>query len=160
VAYCTQSDIEDRITASVLAQLTDDTNGTTTDTDVMDEIIDLAQGLVDSYLRGKHTVPYTTTVPDMVRNWTVTIAARYLYQRRIQLAVPETLQDDFKEAKAQMREVQKGLLIIDDSGSEANTAGYYKSNKTSDSRIFTSNDSQTGTADKYFSSCRITPSGI
>lgn len=157
MAYCTEADVEKHLTPTVLAQLTDDTNGTSTDSDVFDENLDLAQSLIDSYLRGKHTVPYTSTVPDMVRRWAVIITSRYLYQRRLHLQIPETLEEDFKEAKRQMKDVQKGLLVIEDSTSVANTVGFYKSNKTSDSRIFTSNDEQSGVADQYFSRSRITP---
>ena len=160
MAYCTQADIEKRITATVLAQLTDDTNGTTTDTDVLDENIDIAESLINGYLRGKHDVPYADgSVPDLVRKWCVTITSHYLYERRINLAIPETLEDQFQEAKKEMRDAQKGNLILDDSGSVQETAGYYKSNKTSDSRIFDSNDSHTGLMDKFFNHHKITPNG-
>ena len=158
MAYCNQDNVEQQVTPQILAQLTDDTNGTTVDTSVLDEKIALAESEINGYLRGKHSVPYADgSVPAMVRNWCVVITAWHCYSRRSNLTVPENLEKMYKNAVRQLKEVQSGQFVIDDDSSVQNTAAFYKSNKTSSSRIFTSNDNQNGLADKYFSSCRLTP---
>ena len=158
MAYSLQADIEKRIPAADLAALTDDVNGTVTDTDVVDEAIATGDALINMYLRPKHTVPLTT-VPDEVRKWSEVLASHYLYRRRLDLGIPETLKDEYDQTIEELKLVSENGLIIDDDGSHASEATYYKTNKTSDSRIFTQNDEQSGLLDRYFSSCRITPYG-
>ncbi len=157
MAYSTQSDIEKTIPPVRLAELTDDTNGAVVDTDILDEQIDFADSLIDTYLRGKHTVPLTAPVPDTVRKWSVILTIYNCYERRIDLAIPETLQSRYDIIISQLKLVQKNKLIIKDEESIANTAGYYKTNKTASSRIFTVKDDESGVLDQYFSKHRITP---
>lgn len=156
MAYSTQTDIEKTIPLTRIQELTDDANGTVVDTDVLDEQIAFADSFIDNHLRGKHTVPLTSP-PTTVRKWSVILTIVYLYDRRIDLAVPETLKDRFEQTVKELENVRDNNLMIDDSSSIANTAGIYKSNKTSSSRIFTTNDSESGVLDKYFSKSRITP---
>ncbi len=156
MAYSTLSDIEKRIPPDDVAQLTDDSAGTVTDAAIVTEQIALADALINSYLRGKHTVPLAV-VPPLVREWSVSLAIWNLYKRRLHLAIPETLRVDYDETIRQLKAVRDNKLMIDDADSEANTAGYYKNSKTGDSRIFTQNDTQSGILDKYFSRSRITP---
>jgi len=159
VAYSLQADIEKRIPPKDLAQLTDDTAGTTTVAATVAEAIALGDALINSHLRGKHTVPLAT-VPDLVRDWSVILAIYNLYQRRLDLGIPETLEVGFKEAIRQLKEVRDNKLMIDDAASDANTAGYYFSNKSSSAIIFDSNDKETGLIDKYFSRRRLTSNRI
>lgn len=159
MAYSLQADIEKRIPAADVAALTDDTNGVTTDTAILTEAGVLADSVIDSNLRGKHTVPLTT-VPPLIRELSVTLTIWNLYQRRINLAIPETLEAGFKDAKQTLKDIRDNKITIDDSGSHANEATYYKTNKTGDSRVFDQNDSESGTLDKYFSKHRMTPGGV
>jgi len=156
VAYSTQADIEKRIPAANVAQLTDDTNGTVTDAAVVTEAIALADALINSYLRGKHDVPLAI-VPDLVREWSVSLSIYNLYKRRLNLAIPETLSVDYKDTLKNLGLVRDNKLMIDDAGSIANTAGFYKSNTSKQDEIFTTNKAQNGSLDHYFSRSRITP---
>lgn len=156
MAYSTQDDIEKTIPPGELSELTQDVDGTRTISEILDEQIAFADGLIDTYLRGKHTVPFTTA-PVTVRKWSVMLTIYFCYERRIDLAIPETLQSRYDRIIEQLEKVRDNELIIDDSGSTANSATYYKQNKTSDSRIFTVKDTQDGVLDKYFSSCRRLP---
>ena len=87
----------------------------------------------------------------------VTLARYYLYERRIDQEIPDKIQTSYDLVIDELKLIMKNQLIIDDDSSVGNTAGYYKSNKTADSRIFTQNDSQNGVLDRYFSKGRITP---
>jgi len=143
----------------MVAQLTDDSAGTTIDSAIVSRAIADADTEIDTYLRGKHTVPLTT-VPDSVRKWSVILSIWYLYARRIDLAIPDTLEKDYDRVVSNLKGVRDNKLMIDDAASDANTAGYYKTNKTSSSRIFTTNDSETGRLDRYFSPKRMTNIGL
>ena len=161
MAYSVQADIEKRIPAADVAALTDDTNGVTTNTGILDEQIALADALIDSYLRGKHTVPLTASpIPTRVRGWSENLSIFNLYKRRLDLAIPETLKAQQEMTIEQLKMVQEGTLLIDDTASSANTATYIKTNKTADSRIFNQNDEENGTLDHFFSKHRITPGGV
>ena len=76
-AYSTQADIEKRIPSADLADLTDDTGGGVVNTVNVDEAIALADALINSYLRGKHEVPFATA-PDIIREASVAPAHRLL----------------------------------------------------------------------------------
>ena len=154
MAYSTQADIEKRIPSTDLAELTNDTDGSSVVTANVDEAIALADALINSFLRGKHEVPLST-VPDLIREFSVTISIYNLYQRRIDLSIPEVLQSGYKDALKQLGMVRDNKLMIDDVGSVANTAGYYESSKGSAQTIYDTNSTQTGTLDKFFSNCRI-----
>lgn len=159
MAYCTESDIEQRLPTTMLAQLTDDSAGSSVDSAIVTRAIADADSEINTYLRGKHSVPLST-VPDSVRRWSVILSIWYLYARRIDVAVPDTLNADYNRVLSQLKDVRDNKIMIDDSTSDANTAAYYKTNKTSSSRIFTSNDNETGRLDRYFSPYRIIPNGL
>lgn len=157
MAYSTQTDIEKTIPSARLIELTDDSDPpVAVDTDILAEQIAFADALIDSYLRGKHTVPLTT-VPPMVRKWSVVLSIYNCYERRIDLAIPETLQTRYDKIIKELELVRDNKIMIDDDGSAANSASYYKSNKTTDSKIFTVADDESGRLDSYFSKSRITP---
>ena len=155
MAYSVQADILKRIPSEDVAQMTDDVNGTSINTDNLTEAIALADALINSYLRGKHTTPLST-VPPLVREWSVTLSIYNLYQRRIDLGIPDNIEVGYDNVIKQLGLVRDNKLMIDDAGSKANTAGYYKSKSTSSTRMFTTNDSQSGVLDQYISACRIT----
>jgi len=158
MAYCTEANIADRLPTTKMAELTDDESGDSVNSSVVTAAITEADAKINMYLRGKHDVPLST-VPDQVKYWSIILSIHNLYKRRIDTAIPETLTDELEVVQQELRDVRDNKLMIDDADSDANTAGYYKTNKTSNSRIFTVNDNQTGSLDKYFSKNRMTPSG-
>ena len=84
--YASQSDLELQLPGVTLAQLTDDVGGQTIDATVIDRMIVDAESTVNSFCRGKNTVPFTAPIPDAVRRWTVSLAILNLYKRRPDLA--------------------------------------------------------------------------
>lgn len=55
--YCTVQDIENAISAKVLAQLSDDDNGIIINTAIVESIIETVSDTIDDYLRGEYTLP-------------------------------------------------------------------------------------------------------
>lgn len=148
--YCTVSDIQERIPSGVLAQLTDDTNGAVVSSSIVSACIEEADANIDLYLRGKHTVPLST-VPKDVKRWSVRLAIYFLYSRRLDTDMPESVLNDYRLVVGQLKEVRDNDVLIDDVSSVANTAGHYKASSTSSTRIFTTNDQRTGYLDHFSS---------
>ncbi|MFQ5765414.1 MAG: gp436 family protein [Rhodospirillales bacterium] len=79
--YSTQSDIQKLLTPQQLVQLTDDDRDGLADAAVVTEAIAQADGVIDSYLARRYTVPLTT-VPAVIRAASVDIGIWNLYARR------------------------------------------------------------------------------
>lgn len=150
MAYSTQSDILQVLSQRDLAQLTDDNDDNYIDKTIVNTQISKADNQIDTYLRGKHDLPFTTT-PPRVTDWSVTLAIFNLYKRRIDLEIPEAIRIDYDNTIQELRDTRENGLLIDDSESSANTASYYKGNGTSKNQLFTSNTDDTGTLDEYYS---------
>ena len=156
--YSVEADIIEVIPSKILAQLTDDVNTVKViDSAIVIAMIAKADNQINIYIRGQHRVVPLTVVPLRIKDMSVTLARYYLYERRIDQEIPDKMQTSYDLVIDELKLIMKNQLIIDDDSSVGNTAGYYKSNKTADSRIFTQNDSQNGVLDKYFSKGRITP---
>ena len=155
--YSVEADIIEVIPSTILAELTDDVNGETIDPAIVTATIAKADNQINTYIRGQHRDVPLSVVPPRIKDMSVTLTRYYLYQRRIDLEIPENIQTDYQIVIDELKLIAKNVLIIDDDASVGNTAGYYKSNKTSASRIFTQNDSQNGVLDKYFRQGSITP---
>ena len=156
--YSVEADIIEVIPSKILAQLTDDVNTVKViDSAIVIAMIAKADNQINIYIRGQHRVVPLTVVPLRIKDMSVTLARYYLYERRIDQEIPDKMQTSYDLVIDELKLIMKNQLIIDDDSSVGNTAGYYKSNKTADSRIFTQKDSQNGVLDRYFSKGRITP---
>lgn len=156
--YSVEADIIEVIPSKILAQLTDDVNTVKViDSAIVIAMIAKADNQINTYIRGQHRVVPLTVVPPRIKDMSVNLAVFYFYKRRVDLEIPEPIRIDYDNTISELKLIMNNKLIIDDDASVGNTAGYYKSNKTADSRIFTQNDSQNGVLDRYFSKGRITP---
>lgn len=80
--YCTQADLELRISKSVLAQLTNDSaNATAADSSVVSALIARADNFIDAYISQVYAVPLST-VPVAVKNISIDLSCFYAMQRR------------------------------------------------------------------------------
>jgi len=152
--YSVKADILEILSLADLIQLTDDVAPVdTVDDPIVVAAITRADNKINSYLRGKHTVPLTT-VPPRVKDWSVTLAIFELYRRRVNLEIPDVLRIDFDEVVKELKMVQAGTLLIDDSTSIANTAGYYKgqgkATTSNKSQIWDSKPDGTGQLDEFY----------
>ena len=153
MAYCTQADIELEIPAAEVAQLSDDTNGTSTNSAIVTRAIANADTTINRYLRGKQTVVFST-VPDSVRHWSVGLSIYNLYKRRIDLTIPDTITEEKEQIIDELKEVRDSEALIDDSTSDNNTANMYVSKGVGSSEtkeLFGTNSSGTGDLDCFFS---------
>lgn len=150
MAYCSQSDIELRLPSTILAQITDDTAGLTIQAAAVNRAILDADAAIESFARGKHDLPFSP-VPENVRRWSVILSILNLYSRRVDLIMPDSVRAQVEIVMTELKALRDNKILIDDANSIANTAGIYKTNKSSDSKVFwTSDTNKNGRLDRFW----------
>lgn len=130
--YVATADIYNVLSSKIVAQLTDDTAGTTVDTSKVDSALERAEGVVNSYVGKQYDVPLDTPVSDDIVHAVLTLATCYLYRRR-----PGATPTEVKEACAEMMkwldEVSSGALPIDTETTTADDVA----DQDNDDQVFT-----------------------
>ena len=127
-AYCSQTDLERRLTTATLAQLTSETaNATTVDSTIAQTLITTACGTIDSYCGNSYTVPFTT-VPVIIKNLAVDLACCFAFQRKtFNVGMPESWKTVYKDALKMLEDIAAGAVDLGSSVS-ALTGGKLESN--------------------------------
>jgi phage gp36-like protein len=116
MSYIVQADIEKRLTAEELVQLSDYDADGSGDPDVVAQTIADAQALVDSYVGARTAVPLTT-VPGHIVTLTCNMAIYYLYLRR--RSVTDDVRKQYDADVAYLRDVATGKVTLGDAGQAA-----------------------------------------
>lgn len=118
--YCSQTDIENRISRLTLAQLTNDTaNPTSPDSEVVDAILTNVNATIDSYAGQVYTVPFSP-VPALIRRIAIDIACYEVMQRRpVNMDIPKGWEAQYRNAMAQLEKISNLLLRLPDSATIA-----------------------------------------
>jgi len=103
--YITQADLENKISKSLLIQLTDDDKTGLIDSTKLDSAINEAEAEIDGYIATKYTVP-VSPVTDLLKKLARQIAVKNLYDRRP--STPENVNDNYDNAIAFLKAVAKG----------------------------------------------------
>lgn len=103
------------------------------------ELGDKVASLIDSYCRGRYQVPFTSPVPDIIIDLSITLHIYRLYGRRRDLQTSDEQRMRYKDAMKMLRDIQDGKISLFDNLPSPPT---YKSNKTAYSKTFT--DSELG----------------
>lgn len=111
--YTSTADIYDVLSQKHVAELTDDTAGSTVDTDKVDSALDRAEGVVDSYVGKQYDVPLDTPAPQSIIHAVLTLAKCYLFKRRPR-AIPDEINQDCSDIVAWLESVAAGEVEIDD----------------------------------------------
>jgi phage gp36-like protein len=109
MSYCSLDDIE--APEEDLIQLTDDAGLGVTDEAIVAKAVRHADELIDGFLRGRYLLPLSP-VPGLLVSLAATIVLRRLYARRATTKVPESLQDDYKNALKILENIQKGTVTL------------------------------------------------
>ena len=139
MAYSVEADLLLIAPSGAIAQLTDDTGGVTIGASTVVRAISQADGLIDSYLRGGHTVPLTP-VPTEVRDCSAFLALCGMYERRPSSFInglPPVLEVRRAEWIAWLKDVRDGKNLIDDTASDANTGDFLVGSKATTDKVFT-----------------------
>lgn len=134
--YCTLDDIKKAIPETNIIQLTDDAGTGQIDTEKINDAISYAEQLINGYLRGRYTLPLDP-VPELIRHMATDLAIFHLYSRRFELEMPQSMMDKYKNAVKLLEQIQKGLIRIGAEVEASPGQGYYKSNRTTEDKVFT-----------------------
>ncbi|HBE44269.1 MAG TPA: DUF1320 domain-containing protein [Deltaproteobacteria bacterium] len=136
MSYCTIDDIKRMLPEQDIIMLTNDASTGTVDMDVVADAIAYADQLIDGYLRGRYTLPLST-VPSFLKKLSIDLVIFYLYGRRPEIE-NENIGKKYTNTLKILEQIQAGKITLGDavSGEDLPGPGEYKSNKTSDDRIF------------------------
>lgn len=137
--YCTIEDIETHTSTPTLIQLTSDDGQEEVDRVVAQEAILYSSTLIDGYLRGRYTLPLDTHFP-LLRILAIDLSIYRLYTRRMRNEMPEVIENNYKNAIATLRDIQKGVITLQSENDSLETASFnaeeYKTNKYIIDRLF------------------------
>lgn len=137
--YCTIEDIETQTSPPTLIQLTSDDGQEEVDRVVAQEAILYSSTLIDGYLRGRYTLPLDTHFP-LLRILAIDLSIYRLYTRRMRNEMPEVIENNYKNAIATLRDIQKGVITLQSENDSLETASFnaeeYKTNKDIIDRLF------------------------
>ena len=137
--YCTIEDIETHTSTPTLIQLTSDDGQEEVDRVVAQEAILYSSTLIDGYLRGRYTLPLDTHFP-LLRILAMVLSIYRLYTRRMRNEMPEVIENNYKNAIATLRDIQKGVITLQSENDSLETASFnaeeYKTNKDIIDRLF------------------------
>lgn len=105
MAYCTQADIQEEVTESVLIELTDDERLGVVNAARVSKAITAADTEIDSYLAQRYPVPMTEGLA-LLKDCSINLALERLHLRR-----PGSLLDDRKERIAHVRKLLTDIAI-------------------------------------------------
>lgn len=101
--YCTVDDLESRFGFDELVELTDDDNTGAIDNQEVNNAIEDASRLIDSYLGGRYALPLSS-VPQVLVRICADITRYYLFDS----AVTEAVEKRYNDASAFLKSVAKG----------------------------------------------------
>ena len=137
--YCTIEDIETHTSTPTLIQLTSDDGQEEVDRVVAQEAILYSSTLIYGYLRGRYTLPLDTHFP-LLRIHAIDLSIYRLYTRRMRNEMPEVIENNYKNAIATLRDIQKGVITLQSENDSLETASFnaeeYKTNKDIIDRLF------------------------
>ncbi len=117
MAYITQSDlVPGRMSLAELVQLTDDAGTGEVDTTALGPCIAQAEGLLESYVSGRYTLPLTATA--QVKGLALDLCVFKLFSRRPSRAVPEAVQKNYEAALDLLRRVSRGDAALDQAAAQ------------------------------------------
>lgn len=107
MAYAVQADLN--LSSTRLIELTDsEAVPGVIDSAVMAKTETEAESIIDSYLSGSFTVPFTGTIPAVIITITAWIWAYRLYRHREIMDIPKSVYDDYQMALVMLEKLAAG----------------------------------------------------
>jgi phage gp36-like protein len=140
--YITVSNLYTRMSEQDVIRLSnDDYAATAIDTEVVNEIIDTAEDMLNSFVRGRYIVPLTP-VTKLIESMVLDLAVHGLYSRRTNIPIPEPVSDAYKNTIKLLGLIQERKMHIGVSEIQSGTSGAIsggvdiRMNKTPADRLF------------------------
>ncbi|RLJ09033.1 MAG: hypothetical protein DRP15_04300 [Candidatus Aenigmatarchaeota archaeon] len=135
MAYTTLALLKRYMPENKIMELTDDDGIDEISEEIVNEMIDQAQTIIDSYCRGRYPVDMSDDdVPELIQDIATKLTAYKLYARRLITTLPETLSRDYKYCIDMLKQIQSGKI---NPWPIANNPVIFWSNKTSSDKIYT-----------------------
>jgi len=134
MAYIDLQILQKYIDTEELIRLTDDNNNGIIDESKIDIAIKNASNELESYLRDVFIEPLPEPLPGELENILADITIYNLYKRRMQLNMPESIINIYKDAIDKLKKIREGIITI--SLNKKDLSGFIKINKTEDDRLF------------------------
>lgn len=137
MTYCAQQDLVDRFGTTKLIQLTDRVNkpASTINAVTVSERIGDAVSLINSYLAKKYQLPLTVPVPAVLKTYAIDITWFLLHGEAA--GKDSAVRLGFNDAKAWLKSVSQGDVIIEGAGEIIAPAGGGQIKTSSPDRVFT-----------------------
>ncbi|KXF92091.1 gp436 family protein [Phaeobacter inhibens] len=120
MAYTTAGELTNRYGLSLLVSLTDRGEIATGQVDqgIVARAVDDADAEIDGYLKGRYRLPLSTT-PPLVAALSRQISIWNLHT----FDAPEKIEQDYKNAIAKLKDIAKGVIVLDVAGIEPQSSG-------------------------------------
>ncbi len=118
--YASLEQIMDRYGESMLVALTDrgDVATETVDVQVIDRALADADAQIDGYLKARYQLPLAAT-PPLIADLAQVIACWKLHR----FDPPQKIKDDYAEAIRSLKDISRGLMVLDVAGVEPASSG-------------------------------------
>lgn len=110
MAYCSLTDILERIPERVVIQLTDDDRVGVVDQAKVDAAIAQADARIDAYCGSRYQVPFDS-VPAIVAEISADLAVYYLYSRKAE-KIPEARAERHRAQIDLLKDIAKGVVTL------------------------------------------------
>ncbi|MCK9420218.1 MAG: DUF1320 domain-containing protein [Nitrospirae bacterium] len=136
--YSADTDLtNDIITQTELVQLTDDEGLGAVNAQRTAAARARIDELIDGHLRaGGYTLPLAVT-PPILKSLSLDGTVYYLWERKKKHNMPDGMKEKIKGIMALLGRIQKRQILIGADAAVESPAGNYKTNKTSEDRVFT-----------------------
>jgi phage gp36-like protein len=112
MAYTNLANLIKAVSEDRLIELTDDNDTGVVDTDVIDDVLDQVEELISSKISGRYTTPLADPVPKLIVSVANDLAIYELHKRRLNLDMPESLEQQRKNAMKILDDIRKKALHL------------------------------------------------
>lgn len=110
--YITPETLIKAFSEATLVKLSnDDYRATTVDTKTLGLAIQTATERIDAALRSRYCLPLAE-VPTLLQSHALTLARYWLYSRRPEMAMPETVEKTYQQAIKELEQIANGRLHL------------------------------------------------
>ena len=107
MAYTNLANLIKAVSEDRLIELTDDNDTGVVDTDVIDDVLDQVEELISGKISGRYTTPLADPVPKLIVSVANDLAIYELHKRRLNLDMPESLEQQRKNAMKILDDIRK-----------------------------------------------------
>lgn len=110
--YITADTLQTAFSKQILIQLSnDDSRATDIDNEVLQRAISVATERIDSALRGRYRLPLAD-VPQLIQHHALYLARHWLYARRPESKMPDTVKETYAQAVKELEQIASGRLHL------------------------------------------------